>query len=138
MSLRSYEGDSDDESEGSYDDGPAAARFLFPNNSLPSSSAREFTFRWRGEETGEGEIQLYSDEKLCSMIFESPNALSGVFISGLAGKVEFKGFRQGSETETKGRLPHERIEAAHWSDPSDAWHSRNEAAHESARTGRWS
>lgn len=134
---RLYEDYSDDESEDSYDHGPAPAHFLFPNVSLPSSSAREFTFRWRGEETGEGEIQLYSDQKLCSMTFESPNALSGVFISDLTGEVDFKGIRQGSETETKRRWPQEGREAADWLDPSYAWHSRNKAAYERARTGRW-
>ena len=134
---RSYEDSSHDESEDSYDHGPAPAHFLFPKVSLPSSSAREFTFRWRGEETGEGEIQLYSDQKLCSMTFESPNALSGVFISDLTGEVEFQGIRQGSGTETKRRWPQERREAADRLDPSYAWRSRNEAAYERASKGRW-
>ena len=71
------------------------------------------------------------------MTFSSPNALSGVFISGLTGEIEFRGIRQGPKTETKSRWPQERDGAADWSDPSDAWHSRNEAAYERARTGRW-
>ena len=133
----SYEDYSDDESEDSYEHGPAPENFLFPNVSLPSSSVREFTFRWRGEETGEGEIQLYSDQKVCSMTFKSPNALSGVFISDLTGEVEFKGIRQGPETETKRRWPQERRESADLSDPSYAWRSRDEAAYERARKGRW-
>ena len=124
-SPRSHEDYSDEESEDSYGQGTTHAHFLFPKASLPSSRAREFSFRWRGEENGEGEIQLYSDKILCSMRFESSSALSGVFISDLTGEIEFKGIREESETETD------------WSDPSDAWYSRNEAAYESARKGRW-
>ena len=133
----SYEDYSDNGSEDSYDHGPAPAHFLFPNVSLPSPNAHEFTFRWRGEETGEGQILLCSDQNLCSMTFESPNALSGVFISDLTGEAKFKGIRQGTETETKRRWPEERREAADWSDPSYAWRLRNKAAYERARTGRW-
>ena len=124
--------------EGSENDRSVAAKFLFRNASLPSSSSREFSFRWRGEETGEGEIQLDSDKELCSITFESPNALTGAFISDLTGMVEFKGFKEGFGTEAKeGSGPRRRREIGYFSDPSTAWRSRNKAAYESARTGRW-
>jgi hypothetical protein len=133
----SNEEDRDDESEHSCDHGPKLAQFLFPKESLPSSSAREFKFRWRGEETGESEIQLYSDQALCSMTFESPNALTGIFISDLTGEVEFTGIRQGFETETKGHQREGGRAAMDRLDPSCEWSSRNEAAYERARVGRW-
>lgn len=125
----------DDKSENSDDHESASAQFVFPKSSLPSSNTREFNFRWRGEETGEGEIQLQSDEKLCPVTFESPGALSGVFISGLAGKVEFKGIKQKSETKVK--RSQKQKEATDWLNPDDEWRSRNEAAYESASKGRW-
>lgn len=126
---------SDGQSKDSHDHGSASAQFLFPMSSLPSSKTREFSFRWRGKETGEGEIQLYFDKKLCSITFESPKALSGVFISDLTGKVEFRGIRQ--EPETGAKRPRKQQEATGWLNPDYEWNSRNEAAHESARTGRW-
>lgn len=133
-SSRKHDLTPDSDSDG---DSTTPANFLFPNASLPSSKSREFRFRWRGEETGEGEIQLGSDRKLCSITFESPNAVTGVFISDLTRAVEFKGYKQGFETEPKGVGPRSRREAAGVSDPSFAWQSRNEAAYESARIGRW-
>ena len=126
---------SNNEYEEPYDHGSASAQFLFPKLLLPSSRKREFSFRWRGEETGEGEIQLYSDKKLCSIRFESPNALSGVFISSLTGKVEFRGIRE--ESETKAKRPQKQKEASDWLDPGHVWFSKGEAAYESARKSRW-
>lgn len=139
--LTPDEGSDDDEDsdevEGSDDDGSMSADFLFPNASLPSSRSREFSFRWRGEETGESEIQLGSEKNLCSIIFESPNALTGVFISGLTGSVKFKGFKEGFETAAKGGGAGTRRDVGNCPDPSIAWRERNEAAYESARVGRW-
>lgn len=129
------EDDGDGNSEDAYNHGSSSAQFLFPKLSLPSSNTRKFNFRWRGEETGEGEIQLDSDEELCSITFESPNALSGVFISSLANRVEFQGIRQ--ESKTKAKRPAEQRGATGGLDPDYAWHSRDEASYESASTGRW-
>ncbi|KAI9840291.1 MAG: hypothetical protein M1837_001778 [Sclerophora amabilis] len=139
------DGDSDDEvdldDEVDSDDGsPTSAHFLFPSVYLPSAGSREFSFRWRGEETGEGEIQLGSDEQLCSMKFESPNALTGVFISSLTGGVPgvpFNGFKNGFETRTKEYGPRKPKETVYCPDPSEAWRSRSAAAHEYARIHRW-
>ncbi|KAK5452247.1 hypothetical protein LTS15_007313 [Exophiala xenobiotica] len=55
-----------EESEEDAEDETTIAEFSFSDDSLPSSTTRKFGFRWRGEETGEGEIQLGSDEKLAS------------------------------------------------------------------------
>ena len=105
-------------------------QFLFPPTSLPSAHKPFFSFLWRGEETGEGEIQLCSDQKLCSLKFESPHALSGTFISSVTGRVPFRGIKR--ETGSGGRG-----ERTSRCNPAYEWHSRNEAAYERARIGRW-
>ncbi|KEF56639.1 uncharacterized protein A1O9_06828 [Exophiala aquamarina CBS 119918] len=74
-------------------------QFIIPCTSLPSAKSRKFGFRWRGNETGEGEIQGGSEEDLCSITFENPNALSGIFISDLTGEQKFQGFREGFDVE---------------------------------------
>ena len=75
------------------------AQFFFPNTLLPSTKCQNFGFRWRGRETGEGETQFDSDEDLCSITFENPNALSGKFFSGLTGEIDFQGFREAFDSE---------------------------------------
>lgn len=52
-----------------------AAQFLFLSASLLSSKTDNISFDWRGEVVCEGEIQLGSGTKLCSITFESANAL---------------------------------------------------------------
>lgn len=139
------EDEDEDEDEGSEEgleededtNSSTSMNFLFLKESLPSSDARQFGFRWRGEETGEGEIQLGADAKLCSITFASPNALTGVFVSGLTREVEFKGIREGFEAEASGSGSGGGSGTVYWSDPSYEWSSRNAAAHERARVGRW-
>lgn len=134
--IVSKDDDDDDDSDEDDEDEPsdeeddhrtknARAQFLFPETSLPSSKAREFQFRWRGQETGEGEIQLGSDKTLCSITFESPNALEGVFHSDFVGKVEFRGFKSGTLIRNFAL------------DPDDEWDEMDEDAYEKARVGRW-
>lgn len=93
------------------------AQFILPSTSMPSAKCRKFGFRWRGNETGEGEIQGDSEEDLCSITFENPNALSGIFISGLTGEQKFQGFREGVDAETTA-VNRKRPYAV---DPSEAW-----------------
>ncbi len=116
----------DDVEEDEGTTGATPPQFLFPTNMLPSSKARDFKFRWRGEETGEGEIQLGSDEKLCSITFESPNALTGTFHSNYVD-AEFRGVKENSQGGSK----------AYGSDPGYLWSQKSEAAYERARVGRW-
>lgn len=71
------------------------------------------------------------------MKFESPNALTGVFLGGFIGKVEFKGYREGFEAEMGGGRRQTQRGTVYWSDPSYEWHKRNEDAYERARRGRW-
>lgn len=102
-----------------------SAQFLLPETSLPSSMASKFQFRWRGRETGEDEIQLGSDEVLCSINFESPNALRGTFRSDLTGVVDFQGFKSGTNIRNFSL------------DPGYEWDEMGEDAYERARVGRW-
>jgi hypothetical protein len=84
-------------------------------------------FRWRREETGEGEIQLGADEELCSLTFSNQGTeLSGTFISGLTGETAFSGIKTQSLVRTGTFGPIE----------SD-WEERAEQQYEYARVKRW-
>ncbi|KAL2012513.1 hypothetical protein VTN00DRAFT_38 [Thermoascus crustaceus] len=134
------EKDDDDEPDDEEDDysnagGETPDLFLLSETQLPSSKNREFSYRWRGEETGEGEIQLYSDKRLCSLEFTSPNSLHGTIDGGFLGKVEFRGFKEKSlVTDQVGQKRKRRGDAYI---ANEEWQSRNEAAYERARVGRW-
>ena len=105
-------------------------QYLFPKSALPSFTSQNFVYRWRGEETGEGEIELGSDTKLCSLTFESPNALRGTFSSAYTGKIKFNGFKAGFDSQQhQGK--------SYLLDPGSQWSSRSGAAHEHARIARW-
>ncbi|KIW98764.1 uncharacterized protein Z519_00427 [Cladophialophora bantiana CBS 173.52] len=118
----------DQDDEGTTISSSTTAQFLLPDTSLPSSRSRNFKFRWRGEDTHEGVIQLTSDKKLCSMTFESPHALNGMFYSGILGWVEFKGVKTPAESGSTN---------AYAADPAYQWSLRSEEAYERARVGRW-
>lgn len=114
--------DDDDEDE----DEPTPPAFYLRPNDKPSPRSPKWNFRWRGEETGEGEIQLYSDKKLCSITFYGVGGskLKGEFESDLTNRIPFTGVRVG-DAKAKG------------GDPDDEWRERGESAHERARVGRW-
>ncbi len=117
------EGDEDeDENEESSDE------FYMDDKSSPSHSNPTWKYRWRGEETGEGEIQLYSDEKLCSMTFSGAGGtkLEGIYYSGrCCNGCHITGLKISSDP------------SAGMPNPSEEWSSRNESAHEHARVARW-
>jgi len=114
-----------EEYEDDREDTPTPEEFYLAADDQPSPSRPTWNYRWRGEETGEGEIQLYSDEKLCSITFSGVGGskLKGTFDSGLTDRIEFTGLKTGTE--------------ASGGDPDRAWSSMNESAYESARVGRW-
>jgi hypothetical protein len=76
-----------EDEEDSEEGGETPAHFLLSKSELPSSTNRKFSYRWRGEETGEGEIELNSDRALCTFNFSSPNSLDATFESDLTGKI---------------------------------------------------
>ncbi|MCJ1353215.1 MAG: hypothetical protein MMC33_003200 [Icmadophila ericetorum] len=99
---------------------------LGPTNN-PSPKHAKWSFRWRGEETGEGEITLGSDEELCQIKFGGPGGteLSGAIHTPVAGSCDFKGWKIGPV----GSRPTISAEAE--------WEQRDESAHEYARKARW-
>ena len=117
----SSEEDEDDED----DESPTPDEFYLSKLDHPSSKHPTWNYRWRGEETGEGEIQLYSDKKLCSITFSGPGGtkLVGIFDSGITGRIDFTGVRTGA--------------TAGGGNPDSEWQNRSEQAYERARVGRW-
>ncbi len=102
--------------------------FYLDHKSRPSHSTPTWKYRWRGEETGEGEIQSTSDENTCSITFKDPGGtrLKGKFKSGICGEeCHFSGLKISSTPSS--RMP----------DPSGEWAGRSERAYEYARVARW-
>ncbi|TGO30982.1 hypothetical protein BPAE_0002g00740 [Botrytis paeoniae] len=100
--------------------------FFLGANDKPTARRPTWLYRWRGEETGEGEIQLGSDKRLESITFDDKNkSLSGTFTCDFAGKCEFTGLKVNHRPQDS------RI------DPESQWESRSEAAYEEALQTRW-
>ncbi|MCJ1397780.1 hypothetical protein MMC11_000976 [Xylographa trunciseda] len=122
------EDDEENYDEDGYDEfreSPPLEEFYLSTPDLPSSQHPKWNYRWRGEETGEGEIQLYSDETLCSVTLFEPGGtkLMGIFDSGLTGRIDFAGLKTGATTGG--------------GDADYEWNCRSERVYESARVGRW-
>ncbi|KAM0158955.1 hypothetical protein ACHAQE_000726 [Botrytis cinerea] len=100
--------------------------FFLGANDRPTARRPTWPYRWRGEETGEGEIQVGSDKRLESITFDDKNkSLSGTFTCDFAGKCKFTG------SKIMYRPQDSRI------DPESQWESRSEAAYEEALQARW-
>ena len=108
------------------DNSSTPQEFILSANDKPTSKFPKWDFRWRGEETGEGQILLSSDECLCSIKFHGTGGckLTGTFEGSFAGKVEFTGLKIGKGGSSQ-------------SDPTREWNSRSERAYEAASIGRW-
>lgn len=102
-----------------------SAFHLGPNDK-PSARNPTWNYRWRGEETGEGEIQLGSDNRLESITFDDKDkSLTGTFTCDFAGKCDFTGLKVMYR-------PHDsRI------DPDMQWENRSKAAYDRASRARW-
>ena len=128
-----YEGseveeDGDDEDDDDDDDDKVDNEdFHLTSTDKPSPQHSTWNFRWRGQETGEGEIQLYSDQKLCSITFSGPGGckLNGVFRNRYVSNCTFSGVK----VDTQPRTGHLYIE--------ERWSDYNAEAYEKARVGRW-
>lgn len=118
--------ESGEENEGEDDKEDNEDFYLMPTDK-PSPQHPTWNFRWRGLETGEGEIQLYSDQKLCSITFSGPGGckLSGVFHNRYVSNCKFSGVK----VDTQPREGRCYIE--------ERWGGYNERAYERARVGRW-
>jgi hypothetical protein len=106
-------------------------QFLLHPPLKPSPQHPTWQYRWRGEDTGNGEIQLYSDEELYSITFKGPG---GTECSGLIG-VPFHGTAE--FTGRKIRTTRPQTQSRAWAHAKEAWNRRSEAAYERARVGRW-
>ena len=95
--------------------------------SLPYASRPVVPFRWRGEETGEGEIQLDSDKYLCSMTFSGSGGVkcNGTFSCDYAGPSEFSGLKIGD------------LRSSARKKPQKEWKERSQGAHKRAESSRW-
>ncbi|KAL2075435.1 hypothetical protein VTL71DRAFT_378 [Oculimacula yallundae] len=92
----------------------------------PTARRPVWRYRWRGKETGEGEIQLYSDEVVQSITFsEKGKKISGSFICEYLKECHFTGTKVSSSTRN-GHL-----------DPQLEWEEHSSDAHEEARVSRW-
>ncbi|TGO19698.1 hypothetical protein BTUL_0003g01550 [Botrytis tulipae] len=100
--------------------------FFLGANDKPTARRPTWPYRWRGEETGEGEIQLGSDKRLESITFDDKKkTLSGTFTCDFAGKCKFTGLMINRRPQDS------RI------DPENQWESRSEVAYEEALQTRW-
>lgn len=78
-------------------------RWAFQEDALPSSENKNFLFRRRGEETGEGDSLDDSESNLCKLSFDSPHALHGEIRFDFAGQTDsFTGYKISSKRPTKG------------------------------------
>lgn len=126
------EDDSDqkEESYGEEDDegrrSPTLEAFYFGSITQPSAKHQSWKYRWRGEETGEAEISLYSDKTLFKMRFYGPKVekLEGTFGGDFLEDCTFVGVKVGVTREDD-------------IDIAEEWAERNEGAYKSARVGRW-
>ncbi|TGO51612.1 hypothetical protein BOTNAR_0350g00070 [Botryotinia narcissicola] len=95
--------------------------FFLGANDKPTARRPTWPYRWRGEENGEGEIQLGSDKRLESITFDDKKkTLSGTFTCDFAGKCKFTGLLNNRRPQDS------RI------DPESQWESRSEVAYEEA------
>ena len=135
--------------------------FSFPPASLPSAANPSLPFIWRGEETGEGEIQLYSNRlKGCMITFGGPEGteMNGTFNGSIVGKIQFSGMKWQrtkltARKSASTRGPTNASQPDFRSRPSLAsagyeqqpplkcldieWSGRSEEAYEYARVNRW-
>ncbi|TVY47854.1 hypothetical protein LOCC1_G002940 [Lachnellula occidentalis] len=91
--------------------------YLAPNDN-PTARRPTWRYRWRGEETGEGEIQLESDETTRQITFSNKgNELSGTFKCDFIGECHFTGVKT-SEQAWGSRV-----------DPEEQWTNRSQDAY---------
>ena len=99
----------------------------FKITSLPSPSHPFAPFRWRGEVSDKGEIQLHSDEVPHTLIFSGPDGdkCNGIFEFDFANPARFSGFRVGAARRHYLRTAREE------------WKERSAGAYERQSISRW-
>jgi len=100
--------------------------FFLGAKDKPTARRPTWHYRWRGSETGEGEIQLESDQKVQSITFSKKGAeLQGTIAVDFVGLCHFTGVKVHSQPDD----PHV--------DPEAQWNNNGEEAYEYARKARW-
>jgi hypothetical protein len=83
----------EEEEEEYFDPGPG--QFLIPETQLPSSKICTFSYSWRGEDVGEGEVQRYEDQCFRPVKFTSPNTLEGTIdVDFIGDQLPFTGIKK--------------------------------------------
>lgn len=101
--------------------------FYLRKNDKVSEKQPKLNFRWRGRESGEGVIELYSDRKLCEVTFSGRGGwkMSGVFRSTFTSNCTFTGVKVDTKQREGG------------CDIQEQWQDHSEYAYERERVGRW-
>lgn len=101
--------------------------FYLGTKDKPTARRPTWIYRWRGEETGEGQIQLGSDKRVQSITFVRKGkqlTLEGIFQGGFTGDCTFTGVKvSNSVSQIKG--------------PELEWENRSEEAYKYAEKARW-
>lgn len=127
--------------------GTSQAEFIIAGSERPSTARPKWSYIWRGEETGEGQIQLGSEQlKGCTITFggEHGQDMTGTFNSNYTGTISFTG----EQCSIAGRfgpiigdwhkyrtldgiveMPRTTLESE--------WNRRTEEKYEEARVARW-
>jgi hypothetical protein len=106
-----------DEEEEEEEEDSSCVRFYVENKMTPSSSNPTWNYRWRGEETGEGEIQMHAAETINCMTFKGQG---GTEMEG-----RFKSEYCSDECHSTGHKVSS-IPSSRMPDPSLEWSSRSE------------
>lgn len=132
------EDDEDDDEDNGYDDyhrrktSKFEPQFVLTDTLRPSATHPKLLFRWRGEETGEGVIELHPDRELNPITFSSPGgtSCSGTIEGGLFGDATFTG----RKVEAAGsKMDYNSARAA----AKSGWDNRSAEAYERANRRRW-
>jgi hypothetical protein len=123
--------DEDDEEDANSDDynnerrSPTPEAFYLGSTQKPSPKSPTWNYRWRGQEQGECEIQLYSDEKAYQITLSGQGGtnLAGTFGGSFCEDCEFTG----KKISMGGKAI----------DIGEEWEDHSERAYEGARVGRW-
>lgn len=105
---------------------PVEDDFKLGSSEAPSPSHATWEYRWRGEETGEGEIQVDSDEDIYSITFSGSHGmeLHGTFGGGCFPNCQFSGVKTGERKASKTCAERK-------------WRDFGREAYETARHARW-
>lgn len=124
--IEEEDDEGDEENDNEDEDEEDNEAFNLSPGDKPSPKQPKWNYRWRGEETGEGEIQIGSETKQNPITFSGPGGtkLTGTFECKHLSKCEFRGIKIGVGEPAAVSIERE-------------WRDRNEAAYERARVGRW-